>query len=151
MPPHYNPATRLFEYHHCLRLAAAQSGRPPHLARVGDVSGTGRFVLGNRDWLLGMTVNAEERALHRGDDSERPSPVLPERLRRLLWLLVHQRRGAGRGGHRPARRRFGQITLSGGNARIKKPWTNSVRMRIGQTPRNTSTCSGRCASVFGGR
>jgi hypothetical protein len=41
---------------------------------------------GIRDWLLGMTIN-EERALHHDDENGKPSPMLPERLRRLLWLL----------------------------------------------------------------
>ena len=82
----YNPGTRLFEYHrhldwlpHSLDSRRTWSAFWMYLALAGSFWGI-------RDWLLGMTI-AEERALRRDDESARPSPVLPERLRRLLWLL----------------------------------------------------------------
>ncbi len=82
----YNPGTRLFEYHHHLNwLPHSLDSRRTWAAFWMYLAFAGSFW-GIRDWLLGMTVK-EERALHRDDENARPSPVLPERLRRLLWLL----------------------------------------------------------------
>jgi O-antigen ligase len=82
----YNLDARLFEYHHYLHwLPHSLDGHRTWSAFWMYLGLAGSFW-GIRDWLLGMTVN-EERALHRHDENERPMPMLPERLRRLLWLL----------------------------------------------------------------
>jgi len=82
----YNPDTRLFQYHHCLRWLPHSLDSHRTWSAFWMYLGLAGSFWGIRDWLLGMTVN-EERALHLDDENARPSPVLPERLRRLLWLL----------------------------------------------------------------
>lgn len=82
----YNPATRLFEYHHCLHwLPRSLDSHRTWSAFLMYLGLAGSFW-GIRDWLLGMTIK-EEHALHRDDENDKASPMLPERLRHLLWLL----------------------------------------------------------------
>jgi hypothetical protein len=82
----YNPATWLFEYHHYLHWLPRSLDSHRTWSAFWMYLGLAGSFWGIRDWLLGMTVN-EERALHRDGENEKPSPLLPERLRRLLWLL----------------------------------------------------------------
>jgi len=82
----YNPVTRLFEAHHCLKwLPHSLDGHRTWFAFWTYLGLAGSFWA-IRDWLLGMTP-AEERAIRSGDDSARPSRLLTGRLRQLLWLL----------------------------------------------------------------
>jgi hypothetical protein len=82
----YNPGTRLFEYHHCLHWLPRSLDSHRTWSALWMYLGLAGSFWGIRDWLLGMTIN-EERALHRDGENETPSPMLPDRLRRLLWLL----------------------------------------------------------------
>jgi len=82
----YHPDTRLFEYHHYLHWLPSSLDSHRTWSVFWMYLGLAGSFWGIRDWLVGLTVN-EERALHRGDENESPSPMLPERLRRLLWLL----------------------------------------------------------------
>ncbi len=84
----YNPQTGVFQYQHYLAWL-------PHSL---DAQRTWRYFWmylalaisfwAVADWLPGMTL-AEERALHAGAESgaEKKVPLLPSRLRALLWLL----------------------------------------------------------------
>jgi len=82
----YNPDARLFEYHRCVHWLPHSLDSHRSWFYFWMYLGLASSFWGIRDWLLGMTVN-EERALHREDQKARPSPVMPERLRRLLWVL----------------------------------------------------------------
>ncbi|MGD0744371.1 MAG: O-antigen ligase family protein [Verrucomicrobiota bacterium] len=82
----YHSGTRLFEYHHYLHWLPHSLDSHRTWSAFWMYLGLAGSFWGIRDWLSGMTLN-EERALHRDGENEKPPPALPERLRRLLWVL----------------------------------------------------------------
>lgn len=82
----YNPDTRLFAYHHHLKWLPHSMDSHRTWAAFWMYLGLAGSFWGIRDWLLGMTLR-EERAIRASAEGARPSAVLPERLRRLLWVL----------------------------------------------------------------
>ena len=84
----YDPVSRLYEYHHCLAWLphSLDSNRTWHA--FWTYLGLAATFWAIRDWLLGMTP-AEERAIRSGgeNDPDGLARLLPDRLRRLLWLL----------------------------------------------------------------
>ena len=84
----YNPDTKIFDYHHCLNwLPHSMDSRRSWFYFWNYLALAGSFWA-ICDWLAGRTSD-EERAFRAGaeDGSEKTFPILPARLRRLLWLL----------------------------------------------------------------
>lgn len=82
----YNPDTRLFQYHHCLKWLPHSLDSRRTWAAFWMYLGLAGAFWGIRDWLLGMT-SREERSIQGDDENKKLSPTLPGRLRGLLWVL----------------------------------------------------------------
>ena len=82
----YDPDLRIFTYRHCIEWLPHTFDRHRTEFYFWMYLGLAGAFWGIRDWLLGMN-KAEERAIRASAEKEIPLPVLPARLRRLLWLL----------------------------------------------------------------
>ena len=82
----YNPDTKIFDYHHCLNWLPHSMDSRRSWFYFWNYSALACSFWAICDWLVGRTP-AEERAFRGGTEGEKIFPVLPARLRQLLWLL----------------------------------------------------------------
>ena len=84
----YDPETRLFEYHQYLKWLPHSFDSHRTWFYFWMYIGLAGSFWAIRDWLMGMTPNEERAARGRTEnDSGKPVPRLPSRLRWLLWLV----------------------------------------------------------------
>jgi hypothetical protein len=84
----YDPDGKYFDYHRCLAwLPHSLDSRRSWFA-FWNYSALACSFWAIRDWLIGMTTD-EERAFRGGSENapDKSFPILPVRLRQLLWLL----------------------------------------------------------------
>lgn len=83
----YNPDTKIFDYHHCLAwLPHSLDSRRSWFYFWNYLALAGSFW-GICDWLAGRTPEEARASRAAEDASEKIFPILPARLRRLLWVL----------------------------------------------------------------
>ena len=81
----YNPDTKIFTYHRCLNWLPHSMDGNRSWFYFWNYTALACSFWAIRDWLVGRTPG-EERAF-RGANGDKMFPVLPARLRGVLWLL----------------------------------------------------------------